>query len=157
MKVCPIDDVFLHLAIANELTHKIPPQPPVFADHALTYHYRMDLVVAMFATFTHLHTRDLTLRFTPTLFLVLSMLCVFCFSRNQRGSGYFSVLLVLLVFFKENFFFIPGLLQRESMDWTAIYFGEPTVLSLFCVNTMLPALGLLFAGLFCLYGYLSSS
>ena len=38
------------------------------------------------------------------------------------------------------------------MDWTAILFGEPTVPSLFCVDTMLPALGLLFAGLFCLYG-----
>ncbi len=54
MKVYPLGDVFLHLAIANELTHTIPPQTPVFAGHALT----------------------LTLRFVPTLFLALSILCV---------------------------------------------------------------------------------
>ena len=154
MKVYPVDDVFLHLSIANELTHTIPPQTPVFAGHALTYHYGMDLVVAMFATLTHLNTRDLTLRFTPTLFLVLSMLCAFCLSRNQLGSNYFAGLVVFLVFFGEDFSFIPGLLQGESIDWSVIYFEEPTVFSLFYVNPMLPALGLLFAGLFCLCCYL---
>ncbi len=154
MKVYPVDDVFLHLAIANELTHTIPPQTPVFAGHPLTYHYAMDLVVAMFATATHLNTRDLTLRFTPTLFLALSMLCVFCFSRSRLGSGYFADLVVFLVFFGEDFAFIPGSLQREAIDWSVIYFQEPTVFSLFYLNPMLPALGLLFAGLFCLGCYL---
>ncbi len=67
MRVHPIPDVFLHIAIANELTHTIPPQAPVFSGHPLTYHDGMDLAVAMFANATGLNTRDLTLRFVPTL------------------------------------------------------------------------------------------
>ena len=99
-----------HIAIANELTHTIPPQAPMFSGHPLTYHYGMDLAAAMFANATGLNTRDLTLRFVPTLFLALSMLSVFCFSRTWLGSGYFAVLAVFLVFFGEDFSFIPGLL-----------------------------------------------
>jgi hypothetical protein len=153
MRVRPIPDVFLHIAIANELTHTVPPQSPVFSGHPLTYHYGMDLGVAMFANATGLNTRDLTLRFVPTLFLALSMLSVFCFSRSWLGSGYFAVLVVFLVFFGEDFSFIPGLLQGEKGDWSAMHFSVPTVFSLFYINPMLPGVGLLFAGLFCLQRY----
>jgi hypothetical protein len=154
MRVHPVPDVFLHIAFANELTHTVPPQTPAFAGYPLTYHYGMDLVVAMFANATGLNTRDLTLRFVPTLFLVLSMLSVFCFSRSWFGSGYFGALIVFLVFFGEDLSFIPGLLQGEKGDWSATYFKVPTVFSLFYINPMLPGLGLLFAGLFCLQRYL---
>jgi hypothetical protein len=154
MRVRPIPDVFLHIAIANELTHTVPPQSPVFSGYPLTYHYGMDLAVAMFANATGLNTRDLTLRFVPTLFLALSMLSVFCFSRSWLGSGYFGVLVVFLVFFGEDFAFVPGLLQGENGDWSVRYFSVPTVWSLFYTNPMLPGVGLLFAGLFCLQRYL---
>src|SRR5262249_50798688 len=49
MYVYPVPDVVLHIAIANELTHTIPPQAPHFSGHALSYHYGMDVAVAMFA------------------------------------------------------------------------------------------------------------
>jgi hypothetical protein len=154
MRVRPIPDVFLHIAIANELTHTVPPQAPVFSGHLLTYHYGMDLSVAMFANATGLNTRDLTLRFVPTLFLALSMLSVFCFSRSWLGSGYFGALVVFLVFSGEDFSFIPGLLLGEKSDWSVTYFSVPTVFSLFYTNPMLPGVGLLFAALFCLQRYL---
>ena len=107
MPLYPVPDVLFHIAIANELTHTIPPQAPLFAGHPLSYHYGMDLSVAMFAKATGLNTRDLTVRFVPTLFLVLSMLSVFCFSRNWLRSGYFGALVVFLVFFGADFSFIP--------------------------------------------------
>lgn len=154
MRVHPVPDVFLHIAIANELTHTVPPQSPVFSGHPLTYHYGMDLAVAMFAEATGLNTRDLTLRFVPTLFLALSMLSVFCFARSWLGSGYSGALVMFLVFFGEDFSFIPGLLQGEKGDWSVTYFSVPTVFSLFYTNSMLPGVGLLFAGLFCLQHYL---
>ena len=65
---------------AIELDPRVALRPERFG--ALAYHYGMDLVVAMFATATGLNTPDLALRFVPTLFLVLSMLSVFCFSRS---------------------------------------------------------------------------
>src|SRR5262249_15812078 len=82
IRVYPVADVLFHIAIANELTHTVPPQAPLFAGHPLSYHYGMDLTVAMFARATGLNARDLTVRFVPTLFIALSMLSVFCFSRN---------------------------------------------------------------------------
>jgi hypothetical protein len=154
MRVDPVPDVFFHIAIANELTHTVPPQSPVFSGYPLTYHYGMDLAVAMFTNATGLNTSDLTLRFVPTLFLALSMLSVFCFSRSWLGSGYFGALVVFLVFFGEDFSFIPGLLLGEKGDWSVRYFSVPTVFSLFYNNPMLPGVGLLFAGFFCLQRYL---
>jgi hypothetical protein len=154
MRAYPVDDVIFHIAIANELTHAIPPQAPVFSGHPLAYHYGMDLSVAMFARATGLNTSDLALRFVPTLFVVLSMLNVFCFSRGWLRSGYFGALVVFLVFFGEDFSFIPGVLLGEKADWSVTYFNAPAVFSLFFTNPMLPGVGLLFAGLFCLQHYL---
>jgi hypothetical protein len=155
MSAYPVPDVFFHIAVANELTHTIPPQAPVFSGHPLPYHYGADVLVAMFAKVTGLNPPDLTVRFVPTLFLVLSMLTVFCFSRNWLRSGYFGALVVFLIFFGEDFSFIPGLLLGENVDWSLRYFSvPPAVLPLFYTNPILPGLGLLFAGLFCLQRYL---
>src|SRR6266550_6568452 len=153
MRVYPVSDVLFHIAIANELTHTVPPQAPLFAGHPLSYHYGMDLAVAMFAKATGLNVRDLTVRFTPTLFIGLSMLSVFCFSRNWLRSGYFGALVVFLVFFGADISFIPGLLLGEKGDWSLRYFSAPAVVTLFYFNPILPALGVLFAGLFCLDCY----
>src|SRR5947207_12175766 len=155
MYAYPVPDVVLHIAIANELTHTIPPQAPHFSGHPLSYHYGMDVAVAMFANATRLNTRDLTLRFVPTLFLALSMLSVFCFSTSWLRSGNFGALVVFLVFFGEDFSFVPGFLRGENIDWSLRYFSvPPAVLPLFYTNPILPGLGLLFAGLFCLQRYL---
>ena len=153
MRVYPVSDVLFHIAIANELTHTVPPQAPVFAGHPLSYHYGMDLAVAMFARATGLNTRDLTVRFVPTLFVTLSMMSVFCFSRKWLRSEYFGALVVFLVFFGSDFSFVPGLLLGEKGDWSLRYFSAPAVVTLFYFNPILPALGVLFAGLFCLDRY----
>jgi hypothetical protein len=154
MRVYPVSDVLFHIALANELTHTVPPQAPVFAGHPLSYHYGMDLAVAMFARTTGLNTLDLTVRFVPTLFIGLSMLSVFCFSRNWLRSGYFGAIVVFLVFFGADFSFIPGLLLGEKSDWSLRYFSAPAVVTLFYTNPILPGLGVLFAGLFCLDRYM---
>ena len=154
MRVYPVSDVLFHIAIANELTHTVPPQAPLFAGHPLSYHYGMDLAVAMFARATGLSTRDLTVRFVPTLFVGLSMLSVFCFSRKWLRSGYFGALVVFLVFFGADFSFIPGLLLGEKGDWSLRYFSAPAVVTLFYFNPILPGLAVLFAGLFCLDYYM---
>ena len=154
MRVTGVYDVFFHIAIANELTHSVPPQAPLFAGQPLNYHYGMDLVTAMFAQATGLSIPDLTLRFVATFFLTLSMLNVYCFARVWLRSGYWACLAVFLVFFGEDFSFIPGLIFHEHGDWSVRFFNVPSVLSLFYVNAMLPSLGLLFSGLLCLHHYL---
>jgi len=154
MRAVSLDDAVFHLSMANELTHSFPPQTPFFSGYPLSYHVGSDLVVAMFANGTGIPTRDLSLRFVPVLFLGLSILAVFCFSRRWLGSGPFAALATALVFFGEDFSFIPGLLLGEKSDWSIVYFQVPSVLSLFFHNPMLPAVGMLFAGLFSLQSYL---
>jgi hypothetical protein len=150
MRVSALPDVFLHGGIANELTHAIPPQDPVFSGQPLSYHVGADLVTAMFANVTGLSVADLTVRFVPTLFLITTLLSVFCFARAWLASDYGAGLVTFLVFFGEDFSFIPGLLQRFKGEWSVAYFSAPTTFSLFEVNPMLPGLGLLFAVLLCL-------
>ena len=40
MHVYPVPDVLFHIAVANELTHTVPPQAPHFSGHPLAYHYK---------------------------------------------------------------------------------------------------------------------
>jgi hypothetical protein len=151
MIVCPVFDAPLHAAIANELTHSIPPRNPVFSGCPLSYHVAADLPTAMFANLAGLNVTDLTVRFIPTFYFILTMLSVFCFSRLWLASDYGAAAVTFLVAFGEDLSFIPGLLQKSSLDWSVQYFGVPTTYSLFCVNPMLPALGLLYLGLYCLF------
>jgi hypothetical protein len=141
---------FLHTAIANELTHAVPPQNPVFSGQPLSYHVGADLPAAMVANIAGLSVVDLTVRFVPTLFLIITMLSVFCFAREWLSSGYGAALVTWLMFFGEDFSFIPGLLQGSKLDWSVQYFSVPSTFSLFWVNPIVPALGLLFAVLLCL-------
>ena len=147
------NDAIFHLSIAQELTHSIPPQAPFLAGQPLGYHCGLDLLVAMLARTAGLSVLDLTVRFVPTLLLVMTVLAVFTFSRRWLGSGSWAALCTFLVMLGEEFSFVPGLLLGSDEVWSAQFFGVPTTFSLFFMNPMLPALGILFAGLFCLAQY----
>ncbi|HJX37071.1 MAG TPA: hypothetical protein VJ714_00595 [Anaerolineae bacterium] len=148
----PNDAVF-HLSISNELTHSIPPQAPFLAGRPLGYHFGMDLLPAMFSRLAGVSVLDSTVRFFPTFLLGLAVLSVFSFSRLWLGSGAWAALCAFLVPLGEDFSFLPGLLTRSEEIWSAQFFGMPTTYSLYFMNPMLPALGVLFAGLFCLVKY----
>ena len=77
----------MHLSIANELSHTVPPQVPTLTGWPLSYHYAFDLPAALFHAHAGLDTLDLTVRYIPTLFLFMTTLAVFCFSRRWLGSG----------------------------------------------------------------------
>jgi len=143
-------DSLLHVSVAQELTHSLPPQVPFVAGQALSYHYGMDLVVAMLANLAGLSVLDLTVRFIPTLFVVMTTTAAYAFCARWVRSGYAGVLAALLVMVGEDFSFIPGLIIRPSGVWSALYLGAPTTFSLWVMNPMLPALAILFCGLLCL-------
>jgi len=50
----------------------------------------------------------------------------------------------------EDLSFIPGLLQNSDQPWIVHYFAAPTIVSLYYLNPMVMAHGLLFTSLFCL-------
>ena len=131
MRAYPVSDVLFHIAIANELTHTIPPQAPHFSGHPLSYHYGMDLAVAMFAKATGLNTRDLTVRFVPTLFSRLSMLSVFCFLKKLAAIGIFRRSRRISGFFRRRLFLYSRVTTGRKSDWSLRYFSAPAVLTLF--------------------------
>jgi hypothetical protein len=148
-------DAIFHLSIAHELKHSVPPEVPYLAGQPLGYHYGMDLLTAMLSNVGGLSVLDLTVRFTPTLLLVMTTLAIFCFSRVWLGSGYGAALSAFLVILGEDFSFVPGLLLGSEEVWSVQFFQAPSSFSLYFMNPMLPALGILFAGLFCLERFLS--
>jgi hypothetical protein len=143
-------DVLLHASVAQELTHSLPPQIPFVAGQTLSYHYGMDLVVAMLADLARLSVLDLTARFIPTLFVVVTTMAAYAFCARWLRSGYAGVFAALLIMVGEDFSFIPGLIVRPSNVWSALFLGAPTTFSLWVMNPMLPALAILFCGLLCL-------
>ena len=146
-------DLELHLSVANELTHQIPPQVPFLPGTPLRYHYGMDLLAAAFASIGPLSVPDLTVRFLPVLFQVSTVLAVFCVSRAWLGSSRGALLTTLLVVLGEDFSFVPGLLLRSPQPWAVSFFFMPNVVSPYLLNPILPAVGLLFGALFCLLSF----
>ncbi len=137
------------LSLANELSHNIPPQVPFFAGRPLSYHVGVDVLAAMFMTGGGLDVLDLTVRFLPTFHIAAAILAIFCFCRAWLGSGKLAAATTFLVVFGEDFSWLFAWTEGAGC-WSADYFKVPTTFSLYSVNPMLPALGLLFTGFFCL-------
>jgi hypothetical protein len=146
-------DPFFNLSIANELTHSIPPQAPFLAGRSLSYHYAMHVLAAMLSNEFQLNTSDLIFRFLPTLFLVMTVLAIFCFARTWMGSSYAALLAAFLVVVGGDFSFIPGLLLHIQKYWSYEFFHVSLTSSSYYVNPMQVALPILFCGLFCLASF----
>jgi hypothetical protein len=145
-----LPDVVFHVGIARELEHTIPPQIPFLPGVPLNYHYALDLLVALLASVPGLDVADLTLRFLPTLLTALLALAAFAFGRAWLRSEPGAVLFAVLVFFGEDLSYLPGAVLGSTEAWPVAFFGVPTIVSLYLLNPMVPALALLLGGLTCL-------
>jgi hypothetical protein len=150
-------DSLLHTALARELTHAIPPGAPFLSGEVVVYHFAMDLMAAMTANVASLSVLDATVRFVPTFFAVLVPLAIAAFSGRFLRSPYAGALVAFLVMFAEDLSYIPGLWLAPPGPWATIFFGMTTTLSLYFLNPVLPALGVLFGALLCLSLYLETS
>jgi hypothetical protein len=148
-------DVVAHVSIASELTHAVPPQNPFLPDRPLVYHYGIHLLAAAFAAFG-LSVPDLMARFLPVLFLGFTVLGSFALARRWLGSEGWAVLAALLVISGEDFSFLGGPHAGLSQTWASYFFEMPTVISLYLMNPMLPALGVLMVVLLCLERFLAT-
>jgi hypothetical protein len=150
----PWPDAIVRLSLARALSHAIPTDVPSLPGTPLRYHFGMDLIVAMFARVGALDVGDLTVRFVPTLLLTLLVLASFCFARAFLGSAPAGLLFAALVVLGDDLAWLPGLLRGAPAPWSIYFFGMPTVMSLYGLNPMLPALALLLLGLLALLGVL---
>jgi len=145
-----LPDVIFHTGVARELQHSIPPQVPFLPGVPLRYHCGADLLAALLAAVPGLGVSDVVVRFTPTLFVVLLATAAFCFGRAWLRSEAAAAAVALLVFFGEDLSYVPGWLTGAQDAWAIRFFGVPSIVSLYLLNPLLPALGFLFGGLTCL-------
>jgi hypothetical protein len=145
-------DVVSHVSMAAELTHTVPPQNPFLPDRRLVYHYGMHVLAAAFAAFG-LSVADLMTRFLAVFFMGLTVLGTFVLARRWLRSEGWAVFAAFLVVFGEDFSFLGAAHADLSQTWASYFFGIPTVISLYMINPMLPALGVLMIALLCLERY----
>lgn len=150
-------DSLLHTALARELTHSIPPGAPFLSGATVVYHFGMDLMAAMTASIASLSVLDATVRFVPTFFAILVPLSIYAFSARWLRSPAAGVLVAFLVMFAEDLSYIPGLLLSPPGPWATVFFAMTTTLSLYFLNPVLPALGVLFSAWLCLAQYHETS
>ncbi|HXB57598.1 MAG TPA: hypothetical protein VN461_22750 [Vicinamibacteria bacterium] len=146
----PMPDVEFHLAIVRELMHTVPPQTPFVAGIPLRYHYGADLTAALLARTAMLDPADVVVRFLPPVLLIQATLSVFCLARLWIGSGAVAALVAGLTVLGGDLTWVVGALCPGVSSWDFGVFQAPTFYSLYTANPMLPALGLLFGGLFAL-------
>jgi hypothetical protein len=149
----PLQDAVFHLAIVHELEHSVPPEVPWLAGADLSYHYEFDLLAALVSRLPGVDAVDATLRFLPALFVVTTVLATYALARRWLRSSVGAVLVAALVAFAEDFAYVPGLLLGSSAPWSVAFFQVPTVFSLYVLNSMLAAVGVLMAALLCLFAY----
>lgn len=148
-------DGFIRNATIREVAHSVPPEMPFAAGHAYGYHYGMDLFISLFQRYLGLGVPDLVHRLTlPALFLFL-LASAFAFGRELAGSDRAAALMAALAVFGSG-----GLTWAAAL-WPGVPVGGNAFRSFYFfdlagINSLLPALGLLFCGWLCLSRALKS-
>jgi len=146
-------DGFIRIPVIRELSHSVPPQMPFAAGVPLGYHYGMDLFISMFCRYLHLGVFDLNHRLVMTFFWILLALAAFGFGREFFLSEKTALLGIFLVLFGSGGF-------SYGAAWL---FGAPLGGNIFYafylfdylgVNSLMPALIVIFCGFFSLCRYL---
>jgi hypothetical protein len=154
LRVLAFDDVVFHVSLTRELTHTVPPEVPYLSGTTLTYHYGMDLVGAMLAKFAGLNVLDVTVRFLPMLFLVMTALATYSFARAWLRSALAAALATSLVLLGEDLSFLFGYFKHSHTYWLVQYFEVPAIFSFFSFNPNLISVGILMTGLLALYRWM---
>ena len=145
------EDGLFHAAITHELTNGIPPETPLMAGITLNYSCFMDLLASAAHRGFNLDVLDLIYRLFPLFWFGLLVLSVFVCARYFSGSHWAGVLCCFLVILGGGIFnIVPGLLLlRHNQSWE-LAFHSSTMVPLYFVNPMVPAVPVFFTGLFCL-------
>jgi len=146
-------DGFIRNAVIREVSHSVPPQMPFAAGYPLGYHYGLDLFVSMFYRYLGLGIFDLNHRLLITFFLALLALSVFTFIRDFLSSEKTALWgTFLLLFGSGGMTFLAGPLFGRSIG--SNFFHSFYLFDILGVNSLLPALVLIFSGFLSLTRYL---
>ncbi len=151
------DDGLYHAAVAHELIRSIPPRNPLIAGMELNYSYFMDLLVCILHRGFELPVLDLIYRLLPLFWFGLLILSVFTCARHVSGADWSGSLCCFLVLSGGGLFnILPGLVFFAPGQTWEMAFHATTMIPLFYVNPMLPAVSIFYTGLFGLGNFLKT-
>jgi hypothetical protein len=148
-----LNETVFHLGIINVLKETFPPFYPYASGIPFShYHVSMHLQMEMFYRLFALDTVKLTFFYFPFLYFCLLVFIPYayiCKNLNLRTLGVATGILL----FGSGLSFIPGLLGMAppNYPWTALF--RSTIWSLFTLNSILPAILVMFLCVVCLKSY----
>ncbi len=146
-------DTLFHVGMVRSLLASYPPEVLTCSGVEATYHVVYHLQVAAWSHFYGIDVLDGVYRVGMEWSLGLLILSAFLLGRRFAHSEGVGLLAAVLVFASGL-----GILSfsSNSVDWWSLAFVDVTLVSLFLVNPLLPALPLLFVGLLCLSDHLET-
>ncbi|MFC2169167.1 hypothetical protein ACFLRM_01190 [Acidobacteriota bacterium] len=148
-------DGFRQNAVVRELSHTVPPQMPWAAGIPLSYHYGMDMFISLFYKYFDIGVFDLNHRLAVTFFSILLLFTLFIFIKEFTSSKEVALFGTFLILFGSGGFSYAATYLLGAPGWGNT-FHSFYFFNLICTNSLLPGLGVLFAGFFCLVKYIKT-
>jgi len=148
-----LNETVFHLGIINVLKETFPPFYPYASGiPSLHYHISMHLQIEMFYRLFALDTVKLTFYYFPFLYFCLLVFIPYAYIYKNLNLRILGVVTGILLF-GSGLSFIPGLLGMvpPNYPWTALF--RNTIWSLFTLNSILPAILVMFLCVVCLKSY----
>lgn len=139
-------DGFLRIAVIHELSHSFPPQLPFASGYPLSYHYGMDLFFSLFSRYGHLDVFDISHRLGLTFLVLLFFLNLILFLKTFLIDNSLAIFgSFYLLFGSGGLAYLFCWLFKAPFTgniFLNFYFHE-----LISLNSFLPCMAILFAGL----------
>lgn len=139
-----LNETVFHLGIINALKETFPPFYPYASGMSLShYHVSMHLQMEMFSRLFQLDTVKLTFFYFPFLYFCLLVFIPYAYIYKNLNLRVLGVVTGILLF-GSGLSFIPGLfgMAPPNYPWTALF--RSTIWSLFTLNSILPAIIVMF-------------
>jgi hypothetical protein len=147
------DDGLFHAGIVHELLRRVPPSSPMISGYGLNYSYFMDILAALFHDLFGFDVIRLLYVLSPLFFFGLLFLAICTTGHSISPSPFVGLLCAFLVMFCGGMFNpILGMLFQgwEGGRWELIFHAS-TIVPLFFINPMVPALALFYGSLLCIH------
>jgi len=121
-----------HLALINSIQRGIPPEIPIYSGEFLkSYHYLVDLQIALLQIFTKIPTGTLFYQIMGPFYIFLYSALAYMLGKRLTGKTFGAVLSLALTALSSNWYHIANYIYPSSRSWPSVawvdYFSSKSV------------------------------